>query len=132
MMATIFSLAFMQAVNWIAPDTPQVMISLGRTVRPDRPICRRLDSQPFSTSGRVTASAPPRASANSRIRFRSAWLRRPRPPTTRISASEMLAALGMGVVETWRTGEAATDLGVLRAVIAPEGASVRSAVDMTL
>lgn len=36
----------MPATNWIAPDTPQVMISLGRTVRPERPTCRLASIQP--------------------------------------------------------------------------------------
>ena len=35
---TMWSLPFMQLVNWMAPLTPQVMISFGRTVRPERPI----------------------------------------------------------------------------------------------
>ena len=36
----ICSLPFMQEVNWIAPLTPQVMISFGLTVRPESPIYR--------------------------------------------------------------------------------------------
>ena len=41
MIATIQSDPVMQEVNWIAPDTPQVMISFGRTVLPESPIFRR-------------------------------------------------------------------------------------------
>ena len=42
--------------NWTAPDTPQVMMSFGRTVRPLRPIWHLASSHPASTIGRVQAS----------------------------------------------------------------------------
>ena len=38
--ATIVSDPLMPATNWIAPETPHVMISFGLTVRPESPICR--------------------------------------------------------------------------------------------
>ena len=37
----------------------------GRTVRPERPICRSFPAHPFSTRGRVTAQSPPSSSASS-------------------------------------------------------------------
>ena len=66
-----------------------------RPARTDRSDARWV-AQPFSTSGRDTAQSPPSSAASSRIMSRSDSFCRPRPPTTRISASEMVLPAGTG------------------------------------
>ena len=49
LIATIHSELFIPAANWTDPDTPQVMISFGRTVRPLSPTCFLVSIQPART-----------------------------------------------------------------------------------
>ena len=64
-MATIFSAPFIPATNWIAPETPQHMMSFGLTVRPESPIWQRASVHPASTSARVLTNFPSSSSASS-------------------------------------------------------------------
>ena len=67
------------SLNWILPETPQVMINFGLTVRPLNPIWRRGFTHPASINGRVDANCPPSNDANSLIISKSSTCLTPRP-----------------------------------------------------
>ena len=117
----------MPATNCIAPETPQVMISFGLTVRPLRPIWKRGSIHPASTTARVEARRPPRASARSRRSARSSGFLTPRPATTRISAFSMPSSGGFFTRETISMRESSAPAGIAQRVILPCGSQTGGA-----
>src|SRR5207237_777158 len=59
LIATMFSLACMPTLCWIAPEIPAARYSFGATVLPVWPICAASGYQPASTTARVAAPVAP-------------------------------------------------------------------------
>ena len=117
------------ATNWMAPDTPQVMISFGRTVLPLNPTWHFASTHPASASGLVQATCPSNSSANSLIIARSSSFLIPRPATTKTSADSINSFF---TISNTSTCALIFSLSIAHEMISPCVSSVLSGAFMTL